>query len=68
MANVEKERKKERKKETNNNNKKKLEMVVLDMSWLVFMYGVQKKKKGFVQNHEGRAAVWLVLVSGWLLW
>ena len=43
-------------------------MVVLDMSWLVFMYAV-KKKKGSVQNHGGRSAGWLVLVSGWLkLW
>ena len=39
-------------------------MVVLDMSWLVFMYAV--KKKGSVQNHGGRSAGWLVLVSGWL--
>ena len=37
------------------------------MSWLVFMYAV--KKKGSVQNHGGRSAGWLVLVSGWLkLW
>ena len=40
-------------------------MVVLDMSWLVFMYAV-KKKKGSVQNHGGRSAEWLVLVSGCL--
>ena len=34
------------------------------MSWLVFMYGVEKKNKGSVQNHGGRSARWLVLVSG----
>ena len=28
---------------------------------------LKKKKKGSVQNHGGRSAGWLVLVSGWLL-
>ena len=42
-------------------------MVVLDLGWLVLMYGVFLKKES-VKKHEGQSAGLLVLVFGWLLW
>ena len=33
---------------------------------LASVYVCSFKKKGSVQNHGGRSAEWLVLVSGWL--